>query len=55
MKAAPARAGSALYLTHVTMSIVKSAEYGYLIDTDVSLVDAVGEGEVAFGPIQLQI
>lgn len=52
LKAAPTRAGSALYLTHVTISIVSSAEHSYILDTDVSLVDAVGE--VAFGPIQLQ-
>ena len=45
-------AGKALYLTHVTMSIVDSATWGYLIDNYVTLKD--GDGTVLFGPIQLQ-
>lgn len=52
LKVAPTRAGSALYLTHVTMCLVADSVKGYLIDAKVSLVDGVGD--TAFGPIQLQ-
>jgi len=53
LKAAPTRAGSALYLTHVTMGLVDSADHGYLIDNKISLVDGIGT--TAFGPIGLQV
>jgi len=52
LEAAPTRAGSALYLTHVTMALVADSVWGYIIDARVSLRD--GAGDVAFGPIQLQ-
>jgi hypothetical protein len=51
LKATPG-AGKAIYLTHVTMCIVESATYGYLIDNKITLKD--GDGTVLFGPIQLQ-
>lgn len=54
LKAAPARAGSALSVTHVTMGIVGNAKAGegYLIDNKITLED--GDGTVLFGPIQMQ-
>jgi len=52
LKAAPTRANSATYLTHVTMGIVDSAAQGYLINNKISLVD--GAGAVVLGPIQMQ-
>lgn len=52
LKAAPTRDGSALYLTHVTMGIVRDSTYGVITDAHLRLVD--GAGSDAFGPIQLQ-
>ncbi len=50
LKAAPTRDGSAIYLTHVTMSIVKNVNR--VQDTALTLVG--GDGAALFGPIQLQ-
>lgn len=52
LKAAPTRDGSALYLTHVTMSLVSETAHDYVLAAKVSLVD--GAGVTFFGPIQLQ-
>ena len=49
LKAAPTRASSATYLTHVTMGIVSDANH-ILTDARFTLVDGVGD-EV-FGPVQ---
>ena len=51
LKAVPGT-GKAIYVTHVTMGIVDSAQYGYLIDNKITLKD--GDGTVLFGPIQMQ-
>lgn len=50
LKAAPTRDGSAIYLTHVTMSIVKRTNR--IQDTELTLVG--GDAVTLFGPIQLQ-
>lgn len=49
LKAAPTRANSATYLTHVTMGIVENTQK-VLVDAHLILVDGVGS-EV-FGPVQ---
>jgi len=49
--AAPTRSGSATYLTHVTMGIVRNAANDILVDARISIVD--GGGSVSFGPVQL--
>ncbi len=51
LKAAPTRDGSAIYLTHVTMSTVKDSQ-GIIVDAALTLVG--GDAAVLFGPIQLQ-
>ncbi len=50
LKAAPTRNGSAIYLTHVTMSTVKGAQ----AIEDAALTLLGGDGVTLFGPIQLQ-
>ena len=50
LKAAPTRDGSAIYLTHVTMSIAK----GTSTIEDAALTLLGGDGATLFGPIQLQ-
>ncbi len=51
LKAAPTRDGSAIYVTHVTMSTVKDAQ-GIIVDAALRLVG--GDSATLFGPIQLQ-
>ncbi len=50
LKAAPTRDGSAIYITHVTMSILK----GTSTIEDAALTLLGGDGATLFGPIQLQ-
>lgn len=52
LKATPGD-GKALYVTHVTMGIVKNAGFGVIVDNTITLKD--GDGAVLFGPIQLQV
>ena len=51
LKVAPTRDGSAIYLTHVTMSTVKDSQ-GIIVDAVLTLLG--GDAAVLFGPIQLQ-
>ncbi len=50
LKAAPTRNGSAIYITHVTMSTVD----GQVAIEDAALTLVGGDAAVLFGPIQLQ-
>lgn len=50
LKAAPTREGSAIYLTHVTMSTVRGAQ----AIEDAALTLLGGDGVTLLGPIQLQ-
>ena len=50
LKAAPTRDNSAIYITHVTMSIAK----GTSTIEDAALTLLGGDGVTLFGPIQLQ-
>ena len=51
LKTAPTRDGSAIYVTHVTMSTVKDSQ-GIIVDAALTLLG--GDAAVLFGPIQLQ-
>jgi len=52
LKAAPTRADSALYITHVTLGLVANAANNIISDANLKLVD--GSGITVFGPVQLQ-